>query len=112
MSDDTDLRNASVRLRTELAAIPERSSGHDPLLLHLRRDRTLIEDEEGGEFDGFAEARAEAVMAAGGLVTNSIRTGQAIDGDRVEIWTEGEGLIGAVRLHDVIPLRALLDDAE
>jgi hypothetical protein len=71
---------------------------------HLRRGQTLIQDEEGGDFGTFDQAMVEAVIAAKELVINSIRTGQRIDGDCVEIWLEGGGRVGEIRLRDVIPI--------
>ena len=32
--------------------------------------------------------------------------GQPIDGDLVEIWVDGGGCVGEIRLRDVIPLKA------
>ena len=69
---------------------------------HLRRGDILIEDTEGDVFESLEAALAEAKMAATELLINSIRTGQPIDGDAVEIWSPTTR-VGQAWLIDMLP---------
>ena len=69
---------------------------------HIRDGERLIEDPEGTDLPDLAAARDEAVLAARFLMSEKVKAGQVLDGQRFEITDE------AGQVLDVLPFRAVL----
>ncbi|WP_306421767.1 DUF6894 family protein, partial [Methylobacterium trifolii] len=62
----------------------------------------LIEDPEGLDLLDLAAARAEALAGARDILANSVRKGEPLDGQRIEIANAAGELLATVAFKDAI----------
>jgi hypothetical protein len=70
--------------------------------LHLRESGERIEDPQGTEFPSLMAARAEAIRSAREMMAESLRAGQPLDHQQIEICDASGELLEVVRFRDVL----------
>jgi hypothetical protein len=70
---------------------------------HIRDGDTVIRDDEGTELPDFEAAQFEARMCARELIVECLRSGQEINGRKIEIADEGGAILKSANI------RAMLD---
>jgi predicted O-methyltransferase YrrM len=71
--------------------------------LHIRDGDELIPDEEGSDLPDLDAAREEAIQGARDILAEKIRTGDPLDGEKIEIC-DAQGHVLAV-----IPFRSMIN---
>jgi len=69
---------------------------------HIRDGETLIEDPDGEECQSVADARSEAILSARDLLAKRLKSGDILDGQKIEITTGDGHVVAIVPLKDAI----------
>ena len=69
--------------------------------LHIRDGDHTIWDEEGYDLPDLTAARAEAIQGARTVLSEKLKIGEPLDGQRIDIMDEAGSLLATVWFKDV-----------
>ncbi|MBX9930910.1 MAG: hypothetical protein K2Y56_05145 [Methylobacterium sp.] len=69
--------------------------------LHIRDGERTIPDEEGYDLPDLDAAKAEAVEGARTVLSEKLKIGELLDGQRIDIMDEAGSLLATVWFRDV-----------